>query len=147
MRTYGVHGGERQLGHYFRLAAPSCEVHGFFFLYRDTLCRQHFMSIQGLELADVVPLNILPRPNLWAEFTLLLVLLPLLQLRLLWLIVAGDYRVCVVHGFQAAVAAWLPAMALRRCRFVYVHRGTKSMLGKHPIFRFLYRPFEVLSGS
>jgi glycosyltransferase involved in cell wall biosynthesis len=80
------------------------------------------------------------------ELALLAVLAPVLQLRMLYLIGAGRHRICVVHGLQAAVACWLSACVLRNIHFVYIHRGTKSRAGSHPIVKWLYWPFEIMAG-
>jgi len=65
---------------------------------------------------------------------------------MLYLIGAGGHRICVVHGLQAAVACWLSAHVLRNVHFVYVHRGTKSRAGSHPVFKLLYWPYEAMAG-
>lgn len=143
MRTYGVHGGERQLGQYFGLARD--DVDAFIFLYRDRGCRRHFEARTTIRLNELLPLEFRPRKSMWGELALLLVLLPILQLRLLLLLKRGHWGICVVHGFQAAVTAWLAARLLRSTRFVYLHRGTKSTLGKRSLFRLLYRPFAAVA--
>lgn len=85
-------------------------------------------------------------PSLRKELMLLLLLLPLLQLRLLFALRRNDCRICVAHGVQGAMVAWLAAIVLRKVRFVYVHRGTKSARGKHPLFSLLYQPYDVIAG-
>jgi glycosyltransferase involved in cell wall biosynthesis len=145
MRTYGVHGGERQLSRLF--GQPRGDVvETFFHLYRDKACEDLFSRIPGLQLDRLLPFEIPPRPLFVVELAILVVLLPLLQMRLLWLLRRYRCRICVVHGFQGAVVAWLAAMILPWVRFAYVHRGTKSALGKHRLFRLLYLPYKVVAG-
>lgn len=146
MRTYGVHGGEHQLAQLFRsFEAPEFH-HLFFFVYRDDICQRYFSSISKLRTETLLRLRAKVFPSLRKELMLLLLLLPLLQLRLLFALRRNDCRICVAHGVQGAMVAWLAAIVLRKVRFVYVHRGTKSARGKHPLFSLLYQPYDVIAG-
>ena len=72
--------------------------------------------------------------------------LPIVQFRLVRLLRRTGCRICIAHGFQAALAAWPAAWLMRSVRFAYMHRGTKSLAGRHPGFRVVYRPFAVVAG-
>jgi glycosyltransferase involved in cell wall biosynthesis len=145
MRTYGVHGGEHQLAQLFRsFEAPEFH-HLFFFVYQDDVCQRYFSSISKLRTETLLGLRAKVFSSLRKELMLLL-LLPVLQLRLLFALRQNDCRICVAHGVQGAMVAWLAAIVLRKVRFVYVHRGTKSARGKHPLFGLLYRPYDVIAG-
>ncbi|WP_375159468.1 glycosyltransferase [Bradyrhizobium sp. RDT46] len=146
LRTYGVHGGERQLAQFFSAEDPKLYDNTFFSLYRNRACDRLFETIPSLRLKTILPIEAPIFPSLRYEMLLLIVLLPILQLRLFYLLATGRYRVCVVHGVQAAAACWLAACFLSKIRSVYVHRGTKSEAGSHPIFKVLYRPYDVMAG-
>jgi glycosyltransferase involved in cell wall biosynthesis len=147
MRTYGAHGGENQLARYFS-TSPAGEVSEHFaFLYRDPACRELFeRSGVRATLHELLPAAIAARQNPWVELLILLPFLPFLQLRLFRLLRRLKARICVVHGFQAAVVAWPTGMLLRRrMGFLYVHRITKS-ISWGPPFRWLYAPYHLLGG-
>ncbi len=146
MRTYGVHGGEHQLAQLFRSFEVPEFQHLFFFVYRDDICQRYFSGISKLRTETLLGLRAKVFPSLRKELMLLLLLLPVLQLRLLFALRLKDCRICVAHGIQGAMVAWLAAIVLRKVRFVYVHRGTKSARGKHPLFGLLYRPYDVIAG-
>lgn len=146
MRTYGVHGGENQLAQLFRAFADTDFQHFFFFVYRDDVCHRSFSTIPKLRSETLLGLRSKIFPSLRKEMLVLLLLLPILQIRLLLALRRNRCRICVAHGVQGAVVAWLAATLLRSVRFVYVHRGTKSSQGKHPLFTVLYRPFDVIAG-
>jgi glycosyltransferase involved in cell wall biosynthesis len=146
LRTYGVHGGERQLARLFAAEDGSRYENTFYSLYSNPVCTEYFSRIKALRQRRVFPLQAPVFPSLRNEMLLLIVLLPVLQLRMLWLLATGQHRICVAHGIQAAAACWLSAWLLRGIKFVYVHRGTKSEAGSHPIFKLLYRPFDVVAG-
>ncbi len=146
MRTYGVHGGELQLAQLFRAFDASEFRHLFFFVYRDDICQRHFSAIAQLRTETLLGFRSKVFPSLRKEMLLLLLLLPILQIRLLLALRRNRCRICVAHGVQGAMVAWLAATLLRSVRFVYVHRGTKSAQGKHYLFNLLYRPFDVIAG-
>jgi glycosyltransferase involved in cell wall biosynthesis len=146
LRSYGVHGGERQLARLFAAEDAALYVNTFFSVYRNSACEDYYSRIPGLHQQTILGLEAPVFPSLRSEMLLLLVLLPVLQVRTLFLLATGKHRICVAHGIQGAAACWLAAWLLRGTRFVYVHRGTKSDAGSHPIFRLLYRPFEVIAG-
>lgn len=146
MRTYGVHGGENQLAQLFRSFAEPGFRHLFFFVYRDDICQRHFATIPQLQTGTLLGLRSKAFPSLRKEMLILLLLLPLLQIRLLLALRRDRCRICVAHGVQGAMVTWLAATLLRDVRFVYMHRGTKSSQGKHPLFTLLYRPFDVIAG-
>ncbi|MCG2630708.1 glycosyltransferase family 4 protein [Bradyrhizobium sp. WYCCWR 13023] len=146
LRTYGVHGGERQLARLFREDDGSLYENTFFSIYSNPHCAEYFATIPNLSQKTVIKMKAKAFPKLRNEMLLLLLLLPILQLRMLYLLAMGNYRICVAHGIQGAAACWLAAWLLPRIRFVYVHRGTKSKAGSHPIFRLLYRPYRVVAG-
>jgi glycosyltransferase involved in cell wall biosynthesis len=146
LRTYGVSGGERQLAQLFAAESGSAYQNTFYSLYDNPACTKYFSRIGGLRLKTVLGLRASVFPNLAVELLLLAVLAPVLQLRMLYLIRSGHHQICIVHGLQAAVACWLSAFLLRNMHFVYVHRGTKSRAGSHPIFKWLYWPFDVVAG-
>jgi glycosyltransferase involved in cell wall biosynthesis len=146
MRTYGVHGGENQLAQLFRSFAETGFQHLFFFVYRDDICQRHFSAIPQLRMETLLGVRSKVFPSLLKEMLVLLFLLPILQIRLLLALRRNHCRICVAHGVQGAMVAWLAATLLRNVRFVYVHRGTKSSQGKHPLFTLLYRPFDVIAG-
>lgn len=147
MRTYGAHGGERQLAQYFSAEPAGGIIEHFAFVYRDPDCVELF-GRAGARVTrhNLLPFSVKPRQNPWLEILLILPLLPLLQLRLMALLRRTGSRVCVVHGVQAALVAW-PAGLLWRGRtgFVYIHRITKSM-GRHPLLRCLYFPYRAFGG-
>jgi glycosyltransferase involved in cell wall biosynthesis len=146
LRTYGVHGGERQLARLFAAEDTSRYENTFFSVYKNPACEAYFRRIPGLRQKTLLGLKAPVFPKLRNEMLLLLFVLPVLQLRTLYLLARGRYRICVAHGVQAAVACWLAAWLLPHIHFVYVHRGTKSDAGSHPMFTLLYRPFEVVAG-
>lgn len=146
MRTYGVHGGENQLAQLFRSFDQTGFQHLFFFVYRDDICQRHFSAIPQLRTKTLLGLRSKVFPSLRKEMLVLLLLLPILQIRLLLALRRNRCSICVAHGVQGAMVAWLAAMLLRGVRFVYVHRGTKSAQGRHPLFTLLYRPFDVIAG-
>jgi glycosyltransferase involved in cell wall biosynthesis len=145
MRTYGNHGGEKQLAQMFSQPAPDIEEH-FAFLYPDRLCEQLFAKAQ-LYMHRLWPFECRPRYSPKYELLMLLPLLPWMQLRLLWLLLKHRPRTCIVHGFQAALVAWPSAVLFRnRIGFAYVHRITKSAAGRHPLFKIIYMPYRKLLG-
>ncbi len=146
MRTYGVHGGENQLAQLFRSFSETGFQHLFLFIYRDEICQRHFSGIPKLRTQTLLGIRSKVFPSLRKEILVLLLLLPILQICLLLALRRNRCRICVAHGVQGALVAWLAAMLLRSVRFVYVHRGTKSSQGKHPLFTLLYRPFDVIAG-
>jgi glycosyltransferase involved in cell wall biosynthesis len=146
MRTYGVHGGEQQLAQLFRTFDAPDFRHLFFFVYFDDICRRFFSEIAPLRTETLLNLRAKVFPSLRKELLMLFLLLPVLQLRLLFALRRNDCRICVAHGVQGAMVAWLAAILLRKVRFIYVHRGTKSTHGKHPLFHLLYRPYDVVAG-
>lgn len=145
MRTYGVHGGERQLAQLFRVPKEGYRE-CFLFLYRDPDCEALYRQIGHLVLARLWPFPVRPRYSPWLELVLLLPILPILQARLIWFLVRNRCRACVVHGFQAALVAWPAACIFRSIGFAYIHRGTKSAAGHNPVFRAIYAPFRVAAG-
>lgn len=146
MRTYGVHGGEHQLGQLFSSFNDDAFQHAFFFVYRDEKCANHFQQTGRLTCRTLLPLRSRVFPGLIVELATLVLLLPFLQLRMLFLLRKLDCQICVAHGVQGALVSWLAACLLRDRKFVYVHRGTKSKRGQHPVFKLLYRPFDVVAG-
>lgn len=146
LRTYGVSGGERQLAQLFAAERGSAYQNTFYSLYDNPTCTAYFSRIDGLRQKTVLFLRASVFPSLAVELVLLAVLAPVLQLRVLYLLGAGRHRICVAHGLQAAVACWLSACVLRNVHFVYIHRGTKSRAGSHPVFKWLYWPFEIIAG-
>ena len=147
MRTYGMHGGEQQLSQYFG-AEPRGEVsETFVFLYRDPQCAGLFASrapmLEQLELFQ----QPVATGTAWREFFVLLLLLVWLQFRFFLVALRLQPAVVVVHGFQAALVAWPAAMFLRAIRWGYVHRITKSATGSNPLFRIIYRPYDVVAGN
>lgn len=146
LRTYGVSGGERQLAQLFAAETGSIYKNTFYSLYDNPACTAYFSRISGLQLKTVLGLLAPVFPSLSVELVLLALLAPVLQLRMLYLIASGRHRICVVHGLQAAVACWLSACLMRNVHFVYIHRGTKSRAGSHPVFKWLYWPFEIIAG-
>lgn len=147
MRTYGQHGGERQLAQYFA-AAPAGDIdEHFVFLYADPKCVALFRS-KG---SRVTPHNLIswplePRQDPRLEVLIALAVLPFAALRLIWLLARTRARVCVVHGVQAALVAWLAGMVMRRqVRFMYVHRTTKRT-GTSALLRPLYAPYRIMAG-
>lgn len=146
MRTYGVHGGENQLAQLFRSFVEPGFRHLFFFVYRDDICQRYFATIPQLQTKTLLNLQSRAFPTLRKEMLVLWLLLPILQIRLVLALRQDGCRICVAHGVQGAMVAWLAAILLNDVRFVYVHRGTKSSRGKHPLFTLLYRPFDVIVG-
>lgn len=146
MRTYGIHGGERQLAQLFSTSPHGDFRNVFFFVYRDGICAQHFERISGLALRTLIPVRASAFPSLWLEIAILLFFLPALQLRTMYLLWRMKCTICVAHGLQGALVTWLAAYLLRNIRFAYVHRGTKSRLGRYPVFKLLYSPFDMVAG-
>lgn len=145
LRTYGVHGGERQLAQLFRVPKEGYRE-CFLFLYRDPDCETLYRQIGHLVLARLWPFPVRPRYSPWLELVLLLPILPILQAKLIWFLVRNRCRACVVHGFQAALVAWPAAWIFRGIGFAYIHRITKSTAGRNPVFRTIYTPFRVAAG-
>ncbi|MBB4376187.1 glycosyltransferase [Bradyrhizobium sp. SBR1B] len=146
LRTYGLHGGERQLGRLFSAEDATRYRNVFYSIYRNKACDHYYSAIPGLEQKTILNLEAPVFPSLRREMVLLLLLLPILQIRVLYELARSDCRICVAHGIQAAAACWIAAWTVPRIRFVYVHRGTKSEAGSHPVFKLLYRPFDVVAG-
>lgn len=146
LRTYGLHGGERQLGRLFSAEDATRYRNVFYSIYRNKACDHYYSAIPGLEQKTILNLEAPVFPSLRREMVLLLLLLPILQIRVLYELARSDCRICVAHGIQAAAACWIAAWTVPRIRFVYVHRGTKSEAGSHPVFKILYRPFDVVAG-
>ena len=143
LRTYGFHGGERQLCQLFEAAKQGFrEV--FVCVYKDRECEARYRKIEHLALEKLWPGAVPPRDNLWIEFFCLLALLPILHTALLFQIIKHRPRVCVVHGFQAAVVAWPMAWLFRDIGFAYCHRSTKGRWGRSRVFKILYKPFRCL---
>lgn len=147
MRTYGTHGGEQQLSQYFG-AEPRGHVREVFaFLYRDDDCARTFRSrATGLEQFILWPRALKPG-GAWGELARLMLWLPVLQVLFLRFVRQAKADVYVVHGFQAAVVAWLTAIFHRRVRWVYVHRIAKSRTGSNRCFRLLYAPYHAVAGN
>lgn len=146
MRTYGVHGGERQLAQLFSSFAEPGYRHDFFYVYRDQKCDEYFSAIPGLGRQDLIPLDAKQFPRLLTELLVLVVLLPILWGSLYFRLIRSGSRIVVAHGMQAGLVAWLSAVFLPGRKFIYVHRGTKSTHGRHPIFKLIYWPFDVVAG-
>lgn len=147
MRTYGAHGGEQQLSQYFGADPRGGVRETFVFMYRDAVCSRLFAE-RAPHLKQMELLRTGVRTGTaWHEFAVLLPLLPVLQLRFFNMIRRRKPGVCIVHGFQGALVAWPAAMMLRKTRWGYVHRVTKSATGSHSIFRLIYRPFDVVAGN
>ncbi len=146
LRTYGLHGGERQLGRLFAAEDLARYKNTFFSIYRNQACEEYYSRISALEQRTILDFEMPVFPSLRREMILLLLLLPFLQMRILYELAKSDCRICVAHGIQAAAACWVAAWMMPSIRFVYVHRGTKSEAGSHPIFKLLYRPFDVVAG-
>ena len=147
MRTYGRHGGEQQLSQYLASEPRGSVEEHFAFVYRDPDCAALFTDRGArAELHALWPTPVTPRRSPWSELAILMLLLPVLQLRFLALSHRLSARVCVVHGFQAALVAWPTAVIRpRSVRFLYVHRITKTM-GRGRAVRWIYRPFQLLGG-
>jgi glycosyltransferase involved in cell wall biosynthesis len=145
MRTYGVNGGERQLGQLFR-SSDAGTANTFITIYRDEACDAFMRGIERLALKRLSN-RVAPNfPSLRREMSSLLQRLPVLQIRLLLALRRGRYDVCVAHGVQAALVCWLAASLPGATKFVYVHRGAKSREGSHPLFKLVYRPFNAIAG-
>jgi glycosyltransferase involved in cell wall biosynthesis len=146
MRTYGVHGGERQLGQLFSSFSESEYGHIFYSLYRNLECEKYFATILELEQKYLLPFNALKFPNILVEILILIILLPFFWFTLYFKFLFKKPAIVFAHGFHGALVCWLPAVLLSRKKFVYVHRGTKSNLGKNQIFRLIYKPFDIVAG-
>jgi glycosyltransferase involved in cell wall biosynthesis len=147
MRTYGAHGGERQLSQYFGLDPHSKIDEKFLFVYRDPECLLLFKENSiNINYDDLLSKTIKTR-TAWGEFAVLLPILPWLQLRFLIQFFRSYPTVITVHGFQAALIAWPLAIFFRQVRWIYVHRITKSTSGSAFLFKILYIPFHVVAGN
>ena len=146
MRTYGVHGGERQLGQLFSSFSEPGYRHTFYSLYRNLECEKYFSTILSLEQKYLLSFKALKFPSILVEILILIIFLPFFWFRIYFKFFSIKPKIIFAHGFQGALVCWLPAVFLTKQKFVYVHRGTKSNLGKHPLFRFLYKPFEIIVG-
>lgn len=146
MRTYGRNGGEKQLAQMFACTQAHYKE-CFAFVYRDDPCESLLRAnAPTLGVVRLLPFSVPPRYSPWAEFLILLPFLPILQLRLLWLLWRRRCRIGIVHGFQAALIAWPAAVLMRGVGFAYVHRITKSPRGSRAIFKLLYLPFRKVAG-
>ena len=147
MRTYGKHGGEQQLSQYLGAQPYGSIKEMFTFLYRDDECAELFrMRVSKLPFINLLPWAV-RSGTAWRELLVLLPILPWLVVRFVWILLRNRPSVCVVHGFQAAILVWPVAILLRRVRWIYVHRITKSSIGSHRLFRIIYRPFDVVAGN
>lgn len=145
MRTYGNHGGEKQLAQMF--AQPSDVQEHFVFLYHDKACEKLLSHAAKLRFHRLWLFSLRPRYRAKSELLILLLLLPWLQIRLFFLLLCHRPQACVVHGFQAALVAWPSAMLLgKKTGFAYFHRITKSATGRHPLFKLIYKPYRKLIG-
>ena len=146
MRTYGRNGGEYQLAYLFQRTDPAISER-FAFVYRDNACEALFSeTAPGLRQYRLWPFSVSPRRSPWLELTLLIPVLPLLQLHLIGYLLLTRARVCVSHGFQASLVTWPAAVLLRGIGFGYVHRTTKSGKGVNPVFRLIYTPYRKVAG-
>lgn len=145
MRTYGAHGGERQLRRMFSFSSPNWDEH-FLYIYRDDECERLFRDLGHLKRFTLVPVRVYPRQSPWLEFLILLLFLPFAQLRFIRYLSRTNCRICIVHGFQAALVAW-PALWLKpSLKAAYVHRTTKPPRNIRLLFRLLYCPFRIIVG-
>lgn len=145
MRTYGAHGGERQLHRMFSFPDPNWDEH-FLYVYRDDKCERLFSDLGHLKRFTLVPVAVYPRQSPWLEFLILLLFLPFAQLRFLRYLSRTNCRICIVHGFQAALVAWPALWLMPSLKAAYVHRTTKPTRSIRWVFRLLYRPFLVIAG-
>ena len=145
MRTYGVHGGERQLAQLFSSFSEPEYSHIFYSVYHDQECENYFSAILELEQKYLVPLKTIKFPNMFLEFIILFLLLPIFWIKMYFNLLLKRPEIIFAHGFHSALICWLPAL-LSRKKFVYVHRGTKSNLGKHKFFRLIYKPYDIVAG-
>jgi glycosyltransferase involved in cell wall biosynthesis len=146
MRTYGVHGGERQLGQLFSSFSEPRYRHIFYSIYRNVECEKYFSNILELEQKYLLPLKAVNFPNIFLEFLILLLLLPFFWIKMYFNLLLRKPEIIFAHGFQAALVCWFPALLFSRKKFVYVHRGTKSTIGKHHLFKLIYKPFDIVAG-
>ena len=112
MRTYGVHGGERQLGQLFTSFSEPGYRHIFYSLYRNLECEKYFATILELEQKYLLPFNALKFPNIFLEFLILLLLLPFFWIKMYFKLLLRKPEIIFAHGFQAALVCWLPALLL-----------------------------------
>lgn len=145
LRSYGASGGERQLRQYFDAEPKDRVDEQLVLLYHDPDCEALFQRVRAITLRTLWPFRVRPR-GAWAEFLVLLILLPLLQVCAFCLLARVRPNVCVAHGFHAALILWPIAVLKRSIPFVYVHRITKSTRGPQWVFRLLYRPFRAVAG-
>ncbi|TDR76719.1 glycosyltransferase [Paludibacterium purpuratum] len=145
MRTYGVHGGERQLAQLFSSYDDKQFEHCFFFIYKDEQCKRYFNENSTIKTKTLLALRSRTFPRMIQEFATLLALLPILQILFILNLLRSGSQIVVAHGVQAALVVWPAACLFRSRSFVYMHRGTKSKQGQHPLFSVLYRPFKIVA--
>ncbi len=146
IRTYGIHGGETQLALMLR-GEKSGYCESFFFVFRDRACEAYFRKIPRLQLFTLLPFEIKPGASRWSELLITLTFLPILQVRLIWALRKARAQICIAHGFQAAFVSWPAAVVFRNViKFGYVHRSTKSRIGRSRFFSLLYAPYRVVAG-
>lgn len=148
MRTYGVHGGERQLSQLFgENTVHSKNEEWFAFVHCDPECATLFQE-KAPELRQII---LWPKQEAnkseWYEFFSLLPRLFCLQY-VLWRHVRKlNVKVCVAHGFQAALVAWPVVVLNRQLNSAYMHRTTKKLNRLRLAFILLYAPFDVVLGN
>lgn len=145
MRTYGAHGGEQQLRRMFSIEASGWEEH-FLHVYRDDDCSRLFDGLDRLQRGVLCSAAVKPRQSPWLEWALLMIRLPLLHVRFLSFIRRTGCRICIAHGFQAALIVWPWLLLVPGLRGAYVHRTTKPPRLIGNVFRIVYRPFRVVAG-
>lgn len=147
MRTYGEHGGEQQLSQYFGAEPKGAISETMVFIFSDSKCSKLFRYFApNLRQRVLLPFSV-STGSAWLELAKLLPLLLFLQFRFLSLFCRLKPAVVVVHGFQGALVAWPVALVFRKVRWVYVHRVTKSTIGKNLVLRCVYRVFDYLAGN
>ena len=146
IRTYCIHGGETQLAQMLR-GENSGYCESFFFVFRDRACEAYFRKIPRLQLFTLLPVEIKPGASRWSELLITLTFWPILQVRLIWALRKARAKICIAHGFQAAFVSWPAAVVFRNViKFGYVHRSTKSRIGRSRFFSLLYAPYRVVAG-
>ena len=147
MRTYGQHGGEQQLAQYFAAEPAGDIVEHFAFLYADPKCASLFRSKGSRVMThNLISWPLEPKQDPRLEVSLAMAFLPFAAMRLIWLLTSTRARICVVHGIQAALIAWLAGIVIgRRVRFMYVHRTTKRS-GTSSWLQLLYAPYRIMAG-
>ena len=143
IRTYGIHGGEKQL---IKIVSHLDNDFKSFFL--DISQDLKFNSIKN----DNFNYNFLTslkfkNKSLLLETFILILFFPYLILKLFLFIKKNKINLIFCHNFQTAILSWFLAIFYRKINFLYMHRIYKKKRFWDIFSYFLYFPFKILIGN